>query len=327
MTRTFTVTGTTTGFLKDPLWYAAKYGGFEDKDASNQPNLASEWDKDGNGVPDTYFYAANPLQLEANLAAAFAAILNRAASGTAASVLASSTTGEGALYQSYFFPTQFEGTKEIKWTGYTQGLFVDQFGNLREDTNGDGKLVYTQDYIIVTRYDTASTSVKVDQYADTDGDGKADSATPTATVSLSEIKPIWEAGKQLALTASSARNILTWVDTDGDGVVDAGEQIAFTATNASTLSPYLRADSTAPYTATNIINFIRGDQVTSMRDRQLTVSGTTKVWKLGDPVYATPVVVGPPKERYDVIYGDSSYTTFFQQYKSRRQVATPVRPA
>ncbi len=319
-TRTFTVTGSITGFLKDPLWYAAKYGGFEDKDGDNQPNLSTEWDKDGNGVPDTYFYAANPLELEAKLAEAFAAILNRASSGTAASVLASSTTGEGALYQSFFFPTQFESTREIKWTGYTQGLFVDTFGNLREDSNGDGKLVYSEDNIIVTRYDTASTTVKVDRYVDADGNGKADSTTPTATVTLTEIKPIWEAGKQLALTTSSARKIFTWTDQDGDKVVDTGEFIEFKTANSAILAPYLRAGS-APYTADNIINFIRGDQISGLRDRQLTVAGTLKVWKLGDSVYATPVIVGAPRERYDVIYGDASYTDYFVKYRNRRQVA------
>jgi type IV pilus assembly protein PilY1 len=320
-TRTFTVTGTLSGVLKTPLWYAAKYGGFTDKDGTNTPNLPEEWDKDGDGTPDTYFYAANPLQLEAQLAAAFASILNRASSGTAASVLASSTTGEGALYQSFFFPTQFEGTREIKWTGYTQGLFVDAFGNLREDTNGDGRLVYTDDNIIVTRYDTASTSVKVDRYVDVDGNGKADSTTPTATVTLTEVKPIWEAGKRLAQTAPTSRNILTWTDTNGNGVVESGEFITFSTSNSTTLAPYLRADASGKYTANNIINFIRGEQISGLRDRQLTVSGTLQVWKLGDPVYATPVIVGAPRERYDVIYGDASYTDYFVKYRNRRQVA------
>ncbi len=318
--RTFTVTGTLTGVLKTPLWYAAKYGGFSDKDGSNTPNLPEEWDKDGDGTPDTYFYAANPLQLEVQLAAAFASILNRASSGTAASVLASSATGEGALYQAFFFPTQFETTREIKWTGYTQGIFLDSFGNLREDTIADGKLVYDEDNIIVTRFDTATSSVKVDRFLDANGDGKADSSTPTATVDLIQVKPIWEAGKQLALMASASRKILTWVDTDNDGLVDIGEQIAFSTANSSTLSPYLRAGA-SPYTADNIINFIRGNQIAGLRDRQLTVAGSLRVWKLGDPIYATPVIVAGPKERYDVIYGDPSYTAFYQQYRNRRQVA------
>ena len=38
-------------------------------------------------------------------------------------------------------------------------------------------------------------------------------------------------------------------------------------------------------------------------------------------MYSTPVVVGAPRERYDVLYGDTSYTAFFTQYKNRRQVA------
>ncbi|MGH7231954.1 MAG: pilus assembly protein [Nitrospiraceae bacterium] len=319
-TRTFTVTGSITGFLKDPLWYAAKYGGFEDKNANNTPDLQTEWDKDGNGVPDTYFYAANPLQLETQLANAFAAILNRASSGTAASVLASSSTGEGALYQSFFFPTQFEGVREVKWTGYTQGLFIDGFGNLREDSNGDGRLVYQEDNIVVNSFDSATGNVLVKRFIDANGDGKADSTTPTATVGLTEVKGMWEAGSRLAQTASSARNLWTWADQDGDGIVDSGEFIPFTTSNSAKIGPYLRT-SAAPYTANNIINFIRGDQIAGLRDRQLMVGGTLQVWKLGDPIHATPVIVGGPKERHDVIYGDSTYTAFYQQYKDRRQVA------
>src|SRR6185295_17577419 len=37
--------------------------------------------------------------------------------------------------------------------------------------------------------------------------------------------------------------------------------------------------------------------------------------------HSTPTIVGPPKGSYDIIYGDSSYTPFFLQYKNRRQVA------
>ncbi|MGH7251939.1 MAG: pilus assembly protein, partial [Nitrospiraceae bacterium] len=135
-----------------------------------------------------------------------------------------------------------------------------------------------------------------------------------------EIQGIWEGGKQLALMAASARNLLTWVDTDNDGVVDAGEQIPFTTANSATLAPYLRAGA-SPFTADNIINFIRGEQVAGLRDRQVTVGAGLQVWKLGDPIHSTPTVVGVPKERFDLIYGDASYTAFFQQYRNRRQVA------
>ena len=141
---------------------AAKYGGFEDRNNDNAVDLTGsqtctypagsnlgsgsgtsnpEWDLDGPAsvpdcVPDTFFDASEGGDLEAQINAAIAAILKKAASGTSISVLASSSTGEGALFQAFFYPSTFEGSNEIKWTGYVQGLFVDPFGNLREDRGG-----------------------------------------------------------------------------------------------------------------------------------------------------------------------------------------------
>lgn len=349
--RTFTVDGSTAGLLKDPLWYASKYGGFKDSDKPsttgyNLPDKSSEWDANGDGNPDTYFYAQNPLELEGKLAAAFAAILNQTSSGTAASVLSSSSTGEGALYQSYFYPTQFEGENEVKYTGYVHGLFVDAFGNLREDTNGDGRLVLTDDRIVVTRYDAVLDRLVVDVYVDANGDGKADPTRDTTVpadgvldqafcddsphqcdLTLADVTPIWEGGRRLAIMPAANRNIYTWVDLDNDGVNDAGEFVTFTSGNQSKIAGYLNlSGAPAALTAANVMSFIQGSQVTGLRNRTLTVKNdsnvpTPMVWKLGDAVYSTPVVVGAPKERYDVLYGDVSYGTFYQQYKGRRQVA------
>ncbi len=313
---------------REILMHAAKEGGFEDSNGNSLPDVTGEWDKQNNytsasgadGLPDTYFESANVDDLQGRMLAAITSILQRSSSGTSISVLATSATGDGALYQAYFYPAIYEGVNQIKWTGYTQGLFIDSFGNLREDTNGDGRLVYSQDTIVSSRFDPATSDVKVDRFADTDGDGKADSTTPFQTIGLREVLPIWEAGRQLADMTPASRNILTWVDQDNDGRVDAGEQVAFSIANQALLSPYLNPGA-APFTADNIINFIRGTQVAGLRDRQLTVSGSTKVWKLGDPVHATPVVIGSPRERFDVLYGDASYIAYFQQYKDRRQVA------
>ncbi|TLY20471.1 MAG: hypothetical protein E6K66_09945, partial [Nitrospirae bacterium] len=112
------------------------------------------------------------------------------------------------------------------------------------------------------------------------------------------------------------------MDSNNDGLVQAGEQMQFSTANSGTLSPYLRAGA-APYTADNIINFIRGDEIAGLRTRMLEVpigSGTYKVWKLGDPIHSTPTIVAAPHTNYDLIYGDSSYTAFFQQYQNRREV-------
>ena len=374
---------------------AAKYGGFVDRNFNQLPDAGTnpctfpagsdlgmgtstsslEWDLDGDCTPDTYFDASQSGDLQDQINKAIADILKRAASGTSVSVLATSSTGEGAIYQAYFFPSQFEGLNEIKWTGFAQGLFVDSFGNIREDYSQpgctgppDGKLVLEHDCIIKTRFDSTTNEVQVDRFKDDGvatgsvaGDGISDTSTPFETVSLKDIKPIWEAGSRLAYltpgTAScslpnagiSCRRVLTWADNNFDKAVGSSEVIELIDANKATLCPYfgarrvgdcnssVAADKTnALLEASNVINFHRGldgktlciSGVECLRDRSITVrnpddvtSSTVQVWKLGDIVDSTPTVVGSPKERFDVIYGDTTYSTFITQYKTRRQVA------
>lgn len=326
---------------REILMHTAKLGGFEDTNSNNLPDQVSEWDKVINatgapgtdGVPDNYFESANVDDLQDRLMATITAILRKSASGTSISVLATSATGEGSIYQAYFYTSDVgQGGANVKWTGYAHALFVDGFGNFREDTNQDGVLTYETDLIVTTRYDNNPASstyqkVLVDKYADmTPADGVADSATPTVTGDLKSIKPIWEAGKELANTNSASRKVLTWVDVDNDGIVDPAEQIEFSTANCAALRAYLRyaADTCSGSTnATNLINFIRGDEITGLRTRMLEVpvgSGNFKVWKLGDPIHSTPTVVGAPKARYDLAFGDPTYTAFYAKYRTRRQV-------
>lgn len=65
------------GLLKDPLWYAAKYGRTSD----------IPWDGDGDGEPDNYFLVTNAGTLKEQLERAFAQIISdtRASAGVAAS--------------------------------------------------------------------------------------------------------------------------------------------------------------------------------------------------------------------------------------------------
>jgi len=101
-TRRFTPGRSAATLLKDPLWYAAKWGGFIDRNGNNRPDLASEWDADGDGVPDTYFLVQNPLKLKETLRRAFDNILER--SGSAGNVTSNSTSisANTAVYQSIF---------------------------------------------------------------------------------------------------------------------------------------------------------------------------------------------------------------------------------
>jgi len=324
---------------------AAKFGGFDDKNKDNAIDLSGsqtctypagstlgsgsstsnpEWDTDQDCTPDTYFSADEGGDLEKTVNKAIADILKRSASGTAISVLASSATGDGTIYQAFFFPQEFEGLEAIRWTGYVQGLWVDSFGNLREDS-GDHRLVYTQDNIIETCLDS-DRSAKFLRYADSNGDGIKDSVTPldcaTSGVDIREMNGVWEGGKKLALRDISAkpRNIFTWIDLNKNGRVDSGEQMPFDTSGSTpaTLAPYLRASTTGTFTSTNIINFFQGNQISGMRNRQKVVNGSLHVWRLGDVINSTPTIVGAPRERFDILYGDEGYRGFAQRWKNRR---------
>jgi Tfp pilus tip-associated adhesin PilY1 len=101
--------GTTTAatLLETPLWYAAKWGGFVDQNDNNVPDLQSEWDSDGDGVPDTYFYVVNPLKLEQQLTQTFSDILSRGVSHVAPVVSvdeANRTQSGDKLYMAFFKP-------------------------------------------------------------------------------------------------------------------------------------------------------------------------------------------------------------------------------
>ncbi|MBX3302762.1 MAG: hypothetical protein KF693_11160 [Nitrospira sp.] len=326
---------------RELLMKAALLGGFEDSNGNNLPDQTSEWDKvinatgaqGSDGIPDNYFESSNVDDLQDRLMATITAILRKSASGTSVSVLSSSSTGEGSIYQAYFFTSDIgQGGASVKWTGYAHGLFVDGFGNFREDTVKDGVLDYKTDLIVTTRFDNDPSSptyrkVLVDKFTDANGDGVADSAVPTVIGDdLKNIKPIWEAGAELADTPSASRKIFTWVDPNNNGVVDPTEQIDFSPASCAALRDYLRYPGDAcsgSSNAMNLINFIRGDEVPGLRTRMVEVpigSGTFKVWKLGDAIHSTPTIVAAPTARFDLVYGDASYNAFFQQYRNRRQV-------
>jgi type IV pilus assembly protein PilY1 len=108
-TGTYTMAGVTAAELQDPLWYAAKYGGF-DRDVTTTYTLGAAlplaaWDaksQDGStgadGTPDNLFYAIDPSQLERSLQQVFTSILK--AGGAAPAATSARTDAGGYAYQS-----------------------------------------------------------------------------------------------------------------------------------------------------------------------------------------------------------------------------------
>jgi type IV pilus assembly protein PilY1 len=339
--------------LKD----TSRNGGFIEKNGNGRPDPAtgavvddvdyatppidsswSEWwedrrtSADGSALPDTYFEAQDGWQLELELINAITKILERANSGTAVSVLATSGEGEGALYQAYFKPKFSTATEEVHWTGNLQGLWIDAKGNLREDWDAagnpipDGSLDLGVDPIVTFFYDDTSGETTFQRRAVAPTDIYGTGSSPTMHP-LNELSPLWEAGTALASRdlIANERNIYTFVDSDGF--------IPFTEANGGKLKRYLDLadpaltgiydylDVDEDNRVTNLIRYISGidsgfEGTTNVRNRTV----NSKVWRLGDIVHSTPTPIGRPVDNYDLIYKDDTYAAFYRLHKNRETV-------
>jgi type IV pilus assembly protein PilY1 len=109
-TAEYTMLGTPSEVLRDPFWYAAKYGGF-DRDLTPTYVVGtvlpqSAWDSKttgglngSDGIPDNYFYAIDPGELERSLSSVFQSIL-KAGGAAPAAATSSRTQAGGYVYVS-----------------------------------------------------------------------------------------------------------------------------------------------------------------------------------------------------------------------------------
>jgi len=298
----------------------AKDGGFIDRNGDNIPQTA-EYDADGDGDPDNFYDAQDGYQLENAVLRTLLAMISRSSAASAVSIVSGSSDGEGTVHQAYFQPMVLQGTDQADWTGYLRALWIDRYGNMREDTNLDGILQMKDnvgiqgDYVVQMYFDPATNETKVRRYRDPDGRGGT--VAPLVLVdelTLGSLNNVWNGGNWLYTNSASSRNIKAFVDADNDGLVDAGEMKDFTTSNAATLRPYMACASNAQ--AETLIQYVRGVDYNGLRKR--TLGGN--VWKLGDVIYSTPVFVGKPTERYDQIYGDATYANFYRAYRNRRNL-------
>ncbi len=312
---------------REMIMEAAKNGGFNDINGNMLPDLQTEWDRTGDGIPDNFYDASDGYKLEAALIRAINDILKRAGSGTAVSVLATRGEGEGTLTQAFFRPTVPVGQEEIKWTGYLQSLWVDPYGNMREDSNSNHTLDLDQDKIVRFFLDENTGETRVKLYP-VSGDAMYPGEDSSyISVNLDEINPIFEAGDLLADRIPDERNIFTSID-------NSTSFLEFTDVNASDLQDYLGVESSSKWSylgdtferrVNNLIHYIRGEEedspsfegTHSMRSRTMEDG---RLWRLGDIVYSTPVSISGAVEKYSLLYDDSSYRSFMNKYGNRETV-------
>lgn len=116
---TFTQSGAGANLLKNPLWYAAKYGGFVESNpvGTPRPELQAEWDAFNNdtgalgadGIPDAYYDVRNPAQLNDRLANVIDIAANRESSAAAIATNSTRLDTETLVFQARFNSADWSG--------------------------------------------------------------------------------------------------------------------------------------------------------------------------------------------------------------------------
>lgn len=241
--------------LENPFWYAAKWGGFDDKNQNGIPDQRAEWDKNQDDLPDTYVKGTEPAKLEQLLERTYADISSQPGSGTSPFILPLGNSSAANLFQTCFKAGLAAVNTQAGWIGYLRSLWIDPCGNLREDSNHNFKLDLFN-HADSNQADSNQAEDGVDRIIRfiTDKNGLAwvrrysrhflynplnqtecdcpgncagqnwnkNQACPDLNdadnfeqIPIDQINPLFEAGKMLALRKADTRNIFTFIDGNG----------------------------------------------------------------------------------------------------------------
>ncbi len=288
----------------------AKYGGFTDLNDDKMPGPdAAEWDENNDGDPDNYFYADEGEELEGALKEIFVNIvtLSRLTSASAGAITGTTQglRSGGLTYLAQFYPRRNDFGGDLTWIGNIQSLWLDNYGWIREETQGNTRLHLKDDYVIDMFFSVADDHVMAARFRDTLGVGDKDFFVTVDTVPAEDVNFVWNGAQDLLGRNPNNRTIYT----------NIGGRTDFTTADDA-IDPHLDYGNAAQ--CDSLIDYIRGFDYpeTSYRTRQF----DGNVWKLGDIIYASPMPVSSPPEAYHLIYGDTTYYTFWNQYEDRRTI-------
>lgn len=233
------------------------------------------------------YYSAGEGNLEEILRQAFQDMLRRAASGTAASVLASGEGSGANLVQAVFYPRTMTIPQggifgsEINWIGRLSNYwyYVDPFfasSTILDDDSGGGAqdriLNLSNDKKITFRFDSGLNITVADRY---NFGSTTPLPSPQSPIAFEKTKFLWEAGLQLwqrnLTVAANKRKIYTTIN--GTSLL-AGNFSQDTnngdSDNAATLQSWLNLPNSNP--ANPLSNDLNGDLLVDVNDTRLLIN-------------------------------------------------------
>lgn len=348
--------------LPSPLWLASKYGGFNDINADGQPDSKQEWDGDGDGKPDTYFQISQIKDFKPGIGLTGESISKAPRFSAPMSIFASGTDGGGVAVRAYYHENYVPPEAPdmaVAWVGGVQGFFIDPWGNLREDSNGNGRLDLASGFTAprgspaengggdwIVNFRQTHSGLTVDLHRDALGQNGRDEVL--AGVAPKGLKTLWDAGRLLAeipdsdITkprpygedASPGRRIYIPGDavsgvTLGKTVLSDRNVLRDDPALAYALAPWLgQRDLTGKpdvEAAQTLIRYVMGLDQAGLRSRTTYSPWTDDkkliTWRLGDIINSRPVIVGPAFSHYDFIFRDKSYAAHKKANGDRRLMA------
>jgi type IV pilus assembly protein PilY1 len=230
------------------------------------------WDADGDGLfeakglPDNYFEASDGKKLEDALLKVIGAITSPLSAASAVATVSQETRAEDVIVRGVFEAIDQSDNDKFLWLGHLEAYLP--------FTYNDQTVYDFQDDIVPNDFSNPKTVRGLCSRLMGSG--------PLA-------RHCWDSGEILKMqspVSHSGRKIFTARFTGRD----ASNRPIWEHQSLETLNAnLLPADFgvTTTFEKDNIINWVRGDDISGSRER--------KGWILGDIVFSTPVVVGPPK--------------------------------
>lgn len=228
----------------------------------NEWNATWDRDKDGvdesKGVPDNFFQADDGKQLEDSLSKVMQSVTTGNAAASAVATVSQEMRSGNVIVRGVFQSTDPDKPDDFLWKGHLEAYFP---FILNEQILYDFDPGASNNFLTPSDPDLAGLCIGL----------------PIGS------RHCWDAGeilKQQSPVAPAGRNIYTWLKNATSGVY---EQKTFDTTNMLPATLGVSTDAER----NDIVNWVRGNAISGSRDRN--------GWILGDIVYSTPVVVGPPK--------------------------------